>query len=77
MAINHAFQSNQSDGADTTLVRPSNWNADHTWLADSADPSSPVDGQVWVTISGVTPTRVAALKIYDGGVTRTIASITY
>jgi hypothetical protein len=36
-----------------------------------------VQGQVWVVVSGVTPTRIAALKIYDGGSTRTIASITY
>jgi hypothetical protein len=30
MAIKHAFQSSKSDGADSSLVRPSNWNADHT-----------------------------------------------
>lgn len=30
MAVKHAFVSGVSDGADTSLVRPSNWNADHT-----------------------------------------------
>lgn len=30
MAITHTFVSGKSDGADTSLVRPSNWNADHT-----------------------------------------------
>lgn len=30
MAIKHAFTSGVSDGADTTVVRPSNWNANHT-----------------------------------------------
>lgn len=29
MAIKHAFVSSKADGADTSLVRPSNWNADH------------------------------------------------
>jgi len=30
MAIKHTFVSQKSDGADETLVRPSDWNADHT-----------------------------------------------
>ena len=29
MSIKHAFTSAKDDGADTTLVRPSNWNAEH------------------------------------------------
>jgi hypothetical protein len=29
MAIKHAFVSSKSDGGDTALVQPSNWNADH------------------------------------------------
>jgi hypothetical protein len=29
MAIKHAFTSAVADGADATLVRPSNWNANH------------------------------------------------
>lgn len=30
MAVTHPFVSGKSDGADATLVRPSNWNAGHT-----------------------------------------------
>ena len=30
MAIKHAFTSAKGDGADATLVRPVDWNADHT-----------------------------------------------
>jgi len=32
MAIKHAFESEVEDGADETLVRPSDWNADHIGL---------------------------------------------
>lgn len=30
MGIKHTFQSAKSDGGDSTLIQPSNWNADHT-----------------------------------------------
>lgn len=30
LAVTHTFVSAKSDGADPTLVQPSNWNADHT-----------------------------------------------
>lgn len=30
MPIRHRFQSAKADGADTTLVRPSNWNDEHS-----------------------------------------------
>jgi hypothetical protein len=33
LAITHTFVSAVADGADATLVRPSNWNADHTIAA--------------------------------------------
>src|SRR3990172_8306501 len=29
MAVKHAFTSPKADGGDATLVRPSNWNAEH------------------------------------------------
>ena len=29
MTIKHAFTSGKADGVDATLIRPSNWNADH------------------------------------------------
>ncbi|PJB49391.1 MAG: hypothetical protein CO103_05925, partial [Chloroflexi bacterium CG_4_9_14_3_um_filter_45_9] len=34
MAIKHTFVSAKTDGADTTLVRPVDWNADHTGTLD-------------------------------------------
>lgn len=34
MGIKHSFVSPKSDGGDTTLVRPSNWNADHEGSPD-------------------------------------------
>jgi hypothetical protein len=30
VSLKHAFQSAKADGADASLVRPSNWNAEHT-----------------------------------------------
>jgi hypothetical protein len=50
MAVKHAFTSAKSDGGDTTLVRPSNWNADHAVdvggvvmasRTDGTDPTAP------------------------------------
>ena len=35
------------------------------------------DGCWWVEVSGTSPSRTASLKVRDGGVTRTIASVTY
>jgi len=37
MAIKHQFESEVEDGADETLVRPVDWNADHTIEADTID----------------------------------------
>ena len=34
MAIKHAFTSTGEDDADATLVRPSNWNANHIGTND-------------------------------------------
>ena len=31
MAVNHAFTSAKDDCTDTTLINPSDWNADHTF----------------------------------------------
>lgn len=77
MKITHTFQSSVPDAADASQVRPSNWNALHKLLADTSTPAGLVEGQLWVEVTGTSPTRVAALKIRDGGVDRTIASITY
>jgi hypothetical protein len=35
VAVKHPFVSGKTDGGDATVVRPSNWNADHTVEADS------------------------------------------
>ncbi len=76
MDITHDFVCAVPDLAGS-FVKPSDWNDPHVILALTADPGAPVEGQIWVVVSGTTPTRVAALKIYDGATTRTIASITY
>lgn len=46
MAIKHAFVSGIADGADTTLVRPSDWNASHTLDAELPNKvlASPMSG---------------------------------
>ena len=53
MAIKHAFVSGKTDGGDTTLVRPSNWNADHTVenyldIPDVVTPAAPTTG--WLRV---------------------------
>ena len=35
--VKHPFTSPKADGGDATLVRPSNWNADHTSTLTAAD----------------------------------------
>jgi len=37
MGIKHAFTNPKSDGADATIVRPSDWNADHTYPSYETD----------------------------------------
>lgn len=49
MGIKHTFASAKSDGADATLVRPSNWNANHTidsevTFPEVASPATPASG---------------------------------
>lgn len=48
MSITHAFTSAKSDGGDATLVRPSNWNADHvlTGFSILSDTFNRADGAV-------------------------------
>lgn len=51
MGITHAKHSDKSDGADTSLVRPSDWNADHVGALDDLDDvnaPSPADGDALV-----------------------------
>jgi hypothetical protein len=52
-------------------------NGDGTFNVLAADPASPVDGTFWVVITGVSPTATATLKVRTGGVTLTIAEVTF
>lgn len=45
-------------------------------LFNQPEPSSPVDGMLWLSRSGTSPSRVIALKVQDGGVTYTLFEIT-
>jgi hypothetical protein len=42
----------------------------------SADPVSPADGTWWAVTEGTSPTQTISIKVRDGGVTVTVASIT-
>ena len=72
--ITHAFVSGIADGVDTTLVRPSNWNANHV-LA----PGTVVDADLAASAKlketeidfGSTPTRGATFTVTDSDVTGT------
>jgi len=48
MTVKHTFQSEKADGGDTSLVRPSDWNANHT-----VDSGPCLLGNTAVTASGV------------------------
>ena len=74
MSSTHNFVSAISDGADATLVRPSNWNAAHDGLQD--DDGSPSVDQVvrpnhCAQLVGGTPLILASGRLMDiqaGGV---------
>ena len=46
MAITHPFVSTKADGGDATLVRPSNWNANHTIGAGTIVTADIADGAI-------------------------------
>lgn len=52
----HAFVSAKSDGPDTTVVRPSNWNADHVVVGFSPDALDDFDSVVDAVASTLTET---------------------
>lgn len=51
MPIVHAFSSSIADGGDTTLVRPSNWNADHVITAAKSGTLTTVSGSSLVPVT--------------------------
>ena len=53
--VKHKFTSAKADGADATLVRPSNWNAEHLFAGGSnyqalVKLASETDGAIWAAI---------------------------
>lgn len=59
-SVTHGFVSAKADDADTTLVRPSNWNADHVVAIDSDD----ISGTEW---EDLTDGGETALHSHAGG----------
>tara|TARA_R110000868_G_scaffold103000_2_gene283728 strand:- start:1285 stop:2214 length:930 start_codon:yes stop_codon:yes gene_type:complete len=65
MGIKHPFTSGKADGGDTTLVQPSNWNADHVVenyidLPDVVTPAAPAVG--WLRMFAKTRAARATLN---------------
>jgi len=48
MAVKHAFTSQKADGADPTLVKPSDWNADHVTTRVDTLPAADGSGKIVV-----------------------------
>lgn len=59
MAVKHKFVSGIADGADATLVRPSNWNADHLFECTIALPTPGTGAGIALTNVGATYDAVA------------------
>jgi microcystin-dependent protein len=55
VSLKHAFQSAKADGTDNTLVKPSNWNAEHNF-------TTAADGVVLGRAAGAGPGAVAELS---------------
>ncbi len=74
--MNHKFVSAKADGPDPTLVRASNWNANHNWGGAVADgqvlvrDSTQTDGASWVPRIGapvvLTPGAAVAVDASKG-----------
>lgn len=74
MAVKHSFASTIADGADNTLVQPSDWNAEHVWSGLTAgqilypDSATTVTGSVnltWGTAAGQGLTLAAGIATTD------------
>lgn len=63
VSLKHAFQSAKSDGADTTIVRPSNWNEEHVLTMASG------------FLLGRTSASTGAVEELSASVTRTFLAL--
>lgn len=68
MPLRHTFVSAKSDGGDSTLVRPSDWNADHTvssweWASVAASPSTSQNDYSPTGWDGTHPSRGTYLRL--------------
>jgi hypothetical protein len=63
ISFKHAFTNPKSDGSDDTVVRPSNWNAEHVLTLDSA------------RVIGRATAGNGAAEELDGAAVRTIADV--
>lgn len=61
MGITHPFVSGKPDGDDTSLVRPTDWNAEHT-IADAWDDALALESNLGAPSTGLAPSRT----LYDG-----------
>lgn len=62
MAVTHAFTSAKADGGDTTLVQPSNWNANHTIT------SVPASGVISTTDATAASSKTVGSIVAAGGI---------
>ena len=60
MSVKHAVSSGVADGGDATLVRPSNWNADHSVTLVQQDRTLAADETI---AAGKTVFHVGGLSI--------------
>lgn len=71
MPVKHAFTSAKSDGADATLVRPSDWNAGHvtpyaasTFTVSTGNANIQVDQLVLTSTETMTLVGTATLRVF-------------
>lgn len=71
LTLKHAFQSAKADGADSTLVQPSNWNAQHTLTGSNnvlfGTNGTGTGGEITITSPLTLSTSALALTIGSAG----------
>lgn len=70
MAIRVSKIASKPDGADTSRILPSEMNP-------MTDPGTGTQNDIWIEITGTSPTRKIAIKVFDGGAWHEVAAITY